>query len=182
MWGTSAQLDQGQTGHCVGFAWAQWGDCSPVNDVFTNSDAHAIYYEAKVIDREPQAENGTSVHSGAKAMLARKRIGAYAWTQDLEEIKTFVLTQGPLVVGTYWTNDMFNPDAHNFVHPTGAIAGGHAYYICGYDRSTNVLRFQNNWGANWAEHGFFYMSANEWFSIFTKNGDGEACAGVELAL
>jgi C1A family cysteine protease len=93
-----------------------------------------------------------------------------------------VLTQGPLVVGTYWTYDMFNPDSHGFIHPTGAIAGGHAYYICGYDRSTNTLKFQNNWGANWDDRGFFYMNADEWFSIFSKNGDGEACAGIELAL
>src|SRR6188474_1368171 len=48
-----AVLDQGNTGHCVGFGWAQWGNSEPFSDDYKNADGHAIYYECKVIDGEP---------------------------------------------------------------------------------------------------------------------------------
>ena len=57
-WDLKIQLDQGQTGHCVGFGWAGWVNATPVEGNFQNADGHAIYYECKVIDGEPLAESG----------------------------------------------------------------------------------------------------------------------------
>ncbi len=44
-WGlTPAQiLNQGNTGHCVWFGWATWGNCPEVVDNYLNADGHAIY-------------------------------------------------------------------------------------------------------------------------------------------
>src|SRR5207244_8460727 len=104
-------LNQGQTPHCVGFGWCQWGNTLPVGDQFRNTDGDAVYYECKRIDGEPDAEDGSNVRSGAKAMVGRRRLGAYAFARSTDEITAWVRANGPLVVGTDWHQSMFNPDA-----------------------------------------------------------------------
>lgn len=173
-------LDQGDTPHCVGFGNAQFGNTDPVNDKFTNADGDAIYYEAKVIDGEPKQEDGSSVHSGIKALKNRGRVGTYAWSTSLAEIKQWVLTSGPMVIGTDWYNDMFNPDANGFVTPTGGVAGGHCYVIVGWDENDDVT-FLNSWDATWGLGGRFKMKASDFNVLVTADGF-EGCAVVELPL
>lgn len=180
VWGDPDQLDQGQTGHCVGFGCAQFGNTDPVEDHYTNADGDAIYYAAKVIDGEPHAENGSSVHSGAKALKQRGRINAYAWATTLDAIKTWVLAKGPVIIGSDWTNDMFSPDASGLVRPTGGIAGGHCYIVIGYDPDLDTLTFQNSWGKTWGKDGRFTMHAADFDTLVTAPGF-EACAALELA-
>lgn len=179
LWGDPDQLDQGQTGHCVGFGCAQFCNADPINDHFANSDGHALYYECKVIDGDPNAENGSSVHSGIKALANRGRVGTYAWTTSIATIKTWVQTKGPVVVGTDWMNGMFSPDASGFVKPTGALAGGHCYLIVGWSHD-DVITFQNSWGSNFGLNGRFKMHAAD-FQTLVVSGF-EACATVELPL
>ena len=176
-WADGEQLDQGQTGHCVGFGWAQWGNTLPVNDNFNDADGHSIYYECKVIDGEPGAENGSDVRSGAQAMKRRGRVDAYVFATTQADIEAWVQTKGPVVIGTNWYNDMFTPDAGGFVIPTGALAGGHCYILVDWD-SSDVLTFQNSWGASWGSDGYFKMFAGSFASLMSQQGD--ACAGLEL--
>src|SRR5258708_7963234 len=64
-------LDQGQTPHCVGFGWAQWGSTDPVEDNFANADGNAIYADCKIIDGQPGQQNGSNVRSGPQALKNR---------------------------------------------------------------------------------------------------------------
>jgi hypothetical protein len=173
-------LDQGQTPHCVGFGWAQWGNTDPVEDNFANADGDAIYAECKIIDGEPGQQNGSNVRSGAKAMKNRSRLNTYAFASSIDEATKWVLAHGPVVMGTDWTNDMFNPDGNHFVKPTGGVAGGHCYLLVGYDPGAKVLEFQNSWGSSWGKSGRFYMHQADAEKLFTSQG--EACAAVELPL
>jgi Papain family cysteine protease len=174
-----ADLDQGQTGHCVGFGWAQWGNTLPIDDKFSNADGDAIYYECKVIDGEPQAEDGSNVRSGAQAMQNRKRLSAYAFAGTIDEAVAWVLAHGPIVMGTDWLDGMFTADAQGFVTPTGAVAGGHSYALIGYDPAAQVLEYLNSWGAAWGKGGHFFMHKTDAETLFASGG--EACAAVELA-
>lgn len=178
VWNIVPRLNQGETPHCVGFGWADFGNSDPINDSYTNADGDAIYYECKVIDGEPNAEDGSDVRSGAKAMLARKRIAAYAFAKTLDVAETWVKTKGPIVVGTDWTEDMFTPTQGNFVVPTGAVAGGHCYLWSGVE--DDVYIFTNSWGADWAMGGQFKMQKADFASLYASNG--EACAAVELPI
>lgn len=171
-------LDQGNTGHCVGFGWAQWGNTDPVNDAFRNSDGDAIYYEAKVIDGEPNEESGSSVRSGAKAMRRRKRLSAYAFARSVEEVRAFVRSKGPLVVGTNWTDGMFHPNGDSFVRPTGALQGGHCYLLVGDLPGDDAFLFQNSWGSRWGMKGRFKIRYSDFAELLADHG--EACAAVEL--
>jgi hypothetical protein len=181
-WEDKIQLDQGQTGHCVGFGWAAWGDCAPVEDQYHNPDGDRIYYECKVLDGQPGQENGSAVRSGAKAMQNRGRLGAYVFASTTDEVKQWVANHGSVVIGSDWTQDMFNPDPNGFVHPTGRVAGGHCYLLLGYDPAQDAFQFDNSWGVAWGKGGRFFMTAADFDALVMKDPNGEACAGLELPL
>jgi hypothetical protein len=179
-WVDPIQLDQGQTGHCVGFGWAGWGDATPVQDTFQNADGDAIYYECKVIDGEPLAEDGSNVRSGAKAMQNRGRLTAYAFATNTAQIDEW-FNHGPVVFGSDWYHDMFTPDPAGTVHATGAIDGGHCYL--GLDDlapAEDAYLCQNSWGDWGPLHGRFKISKADMAMLLASGG--EACLAAESPL
>lgn len=174
----SSILDQGDTEHCVGFGWADWADSDPTEEHYTDADGNAIYYEAKVIDGEPGQEDGSTVRSGAIAMKNRTRLAGYAFGTIAEAEAWIKAGKGVIVVGTDWTNDMFNPDANGYVTPTGGVAGGHCYVMSGVLDSEEAYLFTNSWGTSWGLSGQFKMKKSDFATLFADNG--EACASVEL--
>jgi hypothetical protein len=176
-----APLDQGDTGHCVGFSGAGWGNTLPVDDKFTNQDGHDFYYLCKIVDGEPKAEDGSYVRSIAKVLSDKKRLDAYAWASSTDEITTWLLTKGPVMIGSDWYNDMFNPDSNGLMSISGGVAGGHAYVLCGVDLTTNQYKMLNSWGSNWGKNGYAYINIPDFGSKLLSN-DGEACAALELTI
>lgn len=179
-WELTVQLDQGDTPHCVGFGWAGWVDATPVPGIYQNADAHALYYECKVIDGEPRAETGSTVRSGALAVRARGRLAAFAFARNTAEIDDWVNNHGSVVVGTNWTEDMFHPDADGYVRPTGAVAGGHCYLLLDVLDSEDAYLFQNSWGSAWGNSGRFKIKRSDFAGLLDT--DGEACCAAELPL
>lgn len=187
VWQDKDQLDQGNYGTCVGNGWAQWGNTDPVNDNYTEKDARAIYYEATVFDGSPDnpdapggGQQGATVRSGAKAMQQRTRLSTYAQAATEDDIKAWIAQKGPVVVGTDWMNDMFNPDANGYVKPTGGVAGGHCYLLVGDLESEGAFFFQNSWGSGWGQNGYFKMKYADFQTLLSKGG--EAWVAVELSL
>lgn len=177
-WPVNFQLDQGNTGHCVGFGWAGWGDAEPTVDEYGNSDGHAIYYECKVLEGDPKGEDGAYVRDGAKAMQNRSRLSTYAFASSVDTAIEHLRSKGPLVIGTDWTEDMFSPDDDGRVHPTGQVAGGHCYLL--YAIAGDKLWFKNSWGDSFGIDGSFYLTVDD-FKVLMQSY-GEAVASVELPL
>lgn len=180
-WSCDMVLDQGASPHCVGFSFASFGNALPVDSNMDNTDGHNLYYMAKMFDGEPGAENGSNMRSGAKAMQMKGRIKNYAFAKKNSEIITWVLTKGPVVVGTDWFNDMFYPNKKGFVRPTGRFAGGHAYLILGVDLSNPLLHYYlclNSWGYPFGLGGFFKITVNNFGILLARRG--EVIAAVEL--
>ncbi len=177
-------LDQGQQGTCVGHGTAQWGNTLPVDDHFTHEDALDLYYQATVYDGAPDdprkpggGQQGATVRSGMKALQAKGRLSAYASASSVAAIRTWVTTKGPVVFGTDWTNDMFNP-VNGVVKPTGGVAGGHCYTCLGDLVSEDHALFINSWGSGWGLSGYFKMSWEDVATLQAQNG--EAWTAVEL--
>lgn len=176
IWATEFQLDQGNTGHCVGFGWAGWSNAEPTLNSYGDEDGHAIYYETKVIEGDPGGEDGAYPRDGAEAMRARGRLNSYAFADSMETILTHLRSYGTVGVGTNWTEDMFEPDANGFVKPTGRNVGGHWYLLYGIE-GENLL-FKNSWGGQWGDNGSFRMTIPD-FEVL-MDAWGEAIAAIEL--
>ena len=197
------RLDQGQYGTCVGNGWSNLVNTkaaavsSPlaydegpfgVEGEATGGANHAraVYYEATVYDGSPDdpdapggGQQGSQVRSGAKAILKRGGISGYAFTTSQASIEKFLQTKGSMVVGSDWTNDMFNPDASGYVKPTGGVAGGHCYHLVGDLQSEDAFLFENSWGEGWGLKGYFKMKKSDFMSLIANGG--EVCAPVEVA-
>jgi hypothetical protein len=180
-WEVAKILDQGDTPHCVGFAWAGFGISLPVADLlWNNATGDSIYYTAKVIDGEPKQENGSSTRSGVQAFMRYGSLqgNSYAFANSLQDIITWVLTSGPVITGTNWYNQMFNPDAQGVVTVGGGVAGGHEWMISGVDTTTQLFKCTNSWGAGFAKSGQFYISFSDYQRLLNEQGD--ACTALEV--
>jgi len=97
------------------------------------------------------------------------QIGAYARVQTLEEIKTAIIREGPVLAAVLVTDNFIDCEPGGFIDlPRGYIRGGHAVLLDGWDDDlthrykTGVtrkgfLRFANSWGTGWGDGGYGYL-------------------------
>ncbi len=173
--------DQALYPHCVGFAWTHWVEDGPVTQKGPAPivDPHKVYSEAQKIDEWPGEEyDGTSVRAGAKVLQSKGFISEYRWAWDVDTLIEAILELGPVVVGTNWYEDMFNPDETGLIKVGGRVAGGHAYLINGVNKKKRLFRLKNSWGRNWGLKGHAYISFDDMSRLIAE--DGEICLGIEI--
>lgn len=176
-------LDQGSTPHCGGFGGAQWGNTEPVTDHYDNADAHALYYESVAIGGVPRTENGVETRWVAKALQARARLVSYAFALTTAEVRQWVQDKGPVMVGSDWTDDMFDPDAQGFIVPSGPVAGGHFWVIVGDLVAESAFLCLNSWGASWGLDGRFKIRHSDFAKLLSGiYTPGDAIVSLELPL
>lgn len=171
-------LDQGQVGSCTGNAMAQALNTHPLHvsrtPYLTEGDADALYSLATSLDDVPGAwppdDTGSSGLAVAKAAQEKGYITGYTHAFGLDHTLA-ALMNGPLIVGTNWTQNMFHPDAHGFVKPTGAVAGGHEYLLLGVNTDRGYATFLNSWGADWGLRGRFHMTLDDFGALLANGGD-----------
>lgn len=177
-WRHGPPLDQGETPRCVAYAWTGWLRSAPIRQQGPKTWPDELYAMAQAVD--PWAghpHDGSTVRAGAKVVGDARYLRSYVWATDVDTVVDFLLTQGPVVLGTNWYRSMFRPDAQGVVTASGAKAGGHAYLAIGADRRRGMVACLNSWGAGWALRGKFYLPLETLETLLDE--DGEACAGVE---
>jgi hypothetical protein len=195
-WSINARaLDQGETGTCVGHAWRNFLRCAPIRTEVSGPSAFDIYRsavvkdtwadnddEAQLADADPGLDFGTSVRAGAEAVTEFGRLKSYVWAFALQPAVEWVLTQGPVVLGTNWYSSMFRPDAEGIVRitPTATVEGGHAYLLRGVDTRKALARCSNSWGDDWGKSGEFLLPFRDLERLIHE--DGEACTAVQKRL
>lgn len=178
MWrGGPQRLDQGQHGYCVGFAAANWEQNRPTYTPVTNQTGIDLYMACKKVDGMPGVE-GTYDRALMKVLVSQGRVSTYHWAQSSAELKDWILSTGPVLVGTNWYEGMFDPDTGHVIHLTGSVAGGHEYLVRGYDHARDAYRIRNSWSANWGDNGEAWLRAADLGRLVFAEG-GDACAAVE---
>jgi hypothetical protein len=200
--GPSSPWDQGFTSQCVAYSTNQYLAASPYRNAVPPKQAgvtreswlNHFYKECQKIDEWPgENYDGTSVRAAMKLLLQWGYITEYRWAFDVPTVLNYVLTTGPMVVGTDWTVPMFDPMTDKKyksfiqVSPGGTydVAGGHAYTLIGANRTKvcpdgtkGAFRILNSWGKSWGETGRAWISFRE-FGILLAN-QGEAAVAKEI--
>jgi hypothetical protein len=172
-------LDQGDLGSCTGHAAAGWlaTDTArrPGRKDVTEDLAVEIYSKATHLDRVagiyPPHDTGSSGLAAAKAMRALGlTTGPYRHAFGLTHALQ-ALQLGPLLVGMTWLTGCDKPETSGLIHYKGTVRGGHEILLRGYDNQTQVLTFDNSWGAGFADKGSFYMTCDDFALALADHGD-----------
>lgn len=179
-------LDQGQTPQCVGFSSRDKLASAPImvhND--QGPSPSEIYAGAQKNDEWPGEDyEGTSVRGAFKFLQGLGYFPSYVWADSLTDCEHFIRNgYGTIILGTDWYEGMFDVDRNGFVHPTGSIAGGHAYHLFWMDPDKREAWCKNSWGPNWGlvlhmRQGCFKLKYDDLDRLLVN--DGEAGAAIEV--
>lgn len=175
-------LDQGSTPMCVGFSCFQFLLSSPIkhNVLHIDLTPQQIYHEAQQVDEwTGESYDGTSVRAGMKVLQAHGYISSYFWASTVQETMDFLLSQGTIVFGINWYNDMFTPTDEGIIKiNNSALAGGHAIVATGVNTKRGLVRLRNSWGRAWGKKGDCYIPGEDLERLIKE--DGEAATALEV--
>jgi len=188
----AAALDQGTTGTCVGHAWRNFLRCAPLELKKSGPSAYDIYRKAVTLDDwrsndrhatmddgDARMVGGTTVRAGAKALKALGHLESYLWSFTLHTSLEWVLTRGPVVLGTDWWSSFERPDAEGIVRikPNAKVTEGHAFLWRGVNLSRGLAVCTNSWGEDWGTSGDFLLPLADLERLIAN--DGEVCTAVQ---
>lgn len=188
-WRSGEILDQGREGACVGFGWTAEALATPVAVDLTkikadvprtgNEFASNLYHVAKTLDDMAGEDyEGTSVLAGAKAMEQFGLIKEYRWAFGIEDVIDAILTKGPVVLGIYWYEGMYEAP-EGILSVSGKIVGGHCITAVGFKTAASsvtgedTIILQNSWGTDWGINGLAEIRVSELDKLLKNSG--EAC-------
>lgn len=113
--------------------------------------AHELYHIATSIDpfegTWPPDDTGSSGLAACKAAQQLGYGGEYRFVfGGADEVVQLIQMDEVVNCGTWWYADMFNPDAHGVIAPSGARVGGHEYVARGYDLKKDLVMIRCWWG------------------------------------
>ena len=170
VWRPGPVMDQGQTSECVGYGCRFLLAAEPV--VWpTSITASKLYTMARGLDEfDDEATKGTSVRAGLQALELLGFISAYYWARDVEQVAEYILTRGPVIVGTDWLTGMNEVDAKGFARATGRNTGGHCYVGHRCNFKEEWIGWQNSWGKGYGIRGQFKMSFADFDKLLKRGG------------
>lgn len=177
-------FDQGQLGSCTGNAavkcisyeplwnpdWISKFTSEPVDERL----AVEVYSAGTALDdydgEYPPDDTGCDGLSVAKVLKSWGLISGYQHGLNTNAVLT-ALSQQPVIVGTRWHEDMFNPTQRYELKMTGAVSGGHEYVLDELDVENQRVWIQNSWGDSWGDEGRAWMSWSMLAKLLNDDGD-----------
>lgn len=170
-------LDQGRLGSCTGNAAAQALNSTPLRNgrrLLSELDAVQLYHTATVLDgfpgEYPPEDTGSSGLGVAKAVVAAGYASGYSHAFGATEALA-ALVVSPIIVGTNWYEDMFNPNSSGYLSIGGQLAGGHEYAVIGLNVKAQSVTILNSWGISWGRAGRAYLTFNDFSALLAADGD-----------
>ena len=188
MWNLPKILDQGDTPQCVAYASFHFLTAGPISNRkmdFTEAD---LYAWAQQRDEWPGEDyEGTSALGAMKALSEKGYVKEYRWALDADTLAAWILSTGPIMMGTNWHEEMENPDSAGFIHPTGAIRGGHEWCVVGVDldkkcgdEGVGAVRMAQSWGPGWGQKGRAWVSLQAIKALLAEQGDAVTPTEIRL--
>lgn len=188
LWGR--HLYQDSIGACTCFAAGHFVNSNPFR---TQVRPKKLFIDSKCFDayriatrKDPfqgewePTDTGSSGQAACEALIELGYASAYEWAFGFQQ-GLLAIARGPIMQGTWWTNDMFHPDKDGRAHPTGGDAGGHEYLWRGIEirskltRSQNRSWFRNSWSKpgqpHWGKGGDFYLTWEDHEALLARDGD-----------
>lgn len=170
------RLDQGKAPICVEMSIRHRLAAGPVMQHLA-LPLGELYRRAQLIDEWPgEAYAGTSVRAGLKVGMELSYFTAYHWATDMPTARSFVCHDGPVLLGTVWTEAMMRPDREGYIRPDGRTIGGHAYLAIGYSVRRHAFRILNSW-KGWGQNQAGWLHEDALAELLAE--DGECAAPVE---
>jgi len=176
-------LNQASSNACVGFSFAQMLNTEHFNDVRTKAKsadyvddqfAYKIYQSATEIDefpgQFPKEDTGSSGLAMCKVAHRAGWISEYQTAKGWEEFQKAIQT-APVYVGTFWTNQMNQPDNDGFVKPFGTELGGHQYLVIGLNVEEEYITILNSYSNKFGINGRVKMKFNHFSELLHNGGD-----------
>ena len=87
------------------------------------------------------------------------RISAWHQITDVNQMKDWLSTRGPLSTCFTVYNDFFYYTSGIYTYVSGDVAGGHCVSVVGYSEDNGGYWIcKNSWGTGWGESGFFCIA------------------------
>lgn len=185
----STALDQGKTGTCVAHAWCNFLRCEPDQTEEGIDQLRWEIYDRAILldeftdnDHDTDRQMGTTIRAGAKAVTELGRLKSYLWAFELQPALEWVLTQGPIVLGTRWYSSMMRPNKEGIIKIKrfSRVEGGHAYLWRGADTRRGLADCCNSWGDGWGDSGDFKLSFRDLERLIHEQG--ECCTAIEQVI
>ncbi len=180
-WDDSAWTgNQGQTSECAAYAGIHWLEAAPVlqGPKHPCYKPHTLYLAAQQIDGIPGRHDGTTIRAVMKCLKRLGYVSAYHWATTLTQMVQTVLQLGPMVIGTDWYEDMYEPTKTGLLNLTGDYVGGHATLVVAVDVTRQLFKIKNQWGRDWGIDGHAYLRFNDMERLLRQ--DGEAAIASEV--
>jgi hypothetical protein len=138
--------------------------------------ADKIYSRATQLDpfpgNWPPTDTGSSGGAAAAAAVEQGIGTGYYWYFGIDEVLDG-LQEHALSVGTWWFEDMFNPDGAFMVRPTGQRVGGHQWVLrAHWPSSSRTIGKQIVEGICWwGEYRNFRMTVDDFADLLADDGD-----------
>lgn len=175
-------LDQGQVGACTGFTGCAaiatqhyWAASEPIlTKTEPSAFAFRLYSEATKIDPWPGTwepdDTGSNGLSIAKVLRTMGLVSGYQHATSLEAALT-ALADRPVMIGSGWRTQMFDPDSKGRVNIGGNVEGGHEYLLDELDVSNQRVWIRNSWSEYWGIKGRAWLTWEDLRTLLMDDGD-----------
>lgn len=147
-------LDQGVEGACTCFAFANALNANPrkrsLHDSYAFARYHAVTEWDDIKGDWRSGQEGAYLRDAAKEYQRRGKLDAYAFTYSVEQIVSWLLSNGPMTIGVEWWSSMDHPrpDDDYYARVGGTVRGRHAVALVGAHWGLgdgNYVVLQNSW-------------------------------------
>jgi hypothetical protein len=135
--------------------------------------AKTLYSKATSLDDQPGQWPPTDTgSSGLAVSKAGVQLGYLTGYQHAFGFDQFIgaIQLSPVIVGTTWYEDMFNP-SKGYLNVSGAVAGGHEYLVLGANLRGRYVTMLNSWSKAWGVNGRARIRFADFQRLLNEDGD-----------